>query len=65
VATFEGADFVLLRGKDTMPQSKKFSINEQGLIGHLIRLGFDNERIGQVLGRSSESVKGARKKLGF
>jgi len=65
VAVLDGTDFVLLRGKGKLPQSTKFSIHEQGLIGHLVRLGFSNDKIGEVLGRSSKSVQGARKKLGF
>lgn len=65
VAAFAGTDFVLIRGKGKTPQSTKYSIQEQGLIGHLVRLGFDNEKIGEVLGRPTKSVAGARKRLGF
>jgi hypothetical protein len=65
VATIDGADFILLRGVSKTPQLRKFTVQEQGMIGHLVRLGFDNERIGKVLGRPSKSVQAARKKLGF
>jgi hypothetical protein len=65
VATFHGTDFSLLRGVSKIPQPKKFTVQEQGMIGHLVRLGFDNIRIGHVLGRPSKSVQASRKKLGF
>ena len=65
VAAFDGADFILIRGSRSTPQSKKFTMQEQGFIGHLVRLGFDNDKIGEVLIRSSKSVQQARKKLGF
>jgi len=65
VAMFEGTDFVLVRGKETTPKPGKFTVQEQGLIGHLVRLGFTSEKIGEVLGRSTKSVEGARKRLGF
>lgn len=65
VASFNGTDFILLRGVSNTPEPKKFTVQEQGMIGHLVRLGFDNERIGKVLGRPSKSVQAARKRLGF
>ena len=65
VARCDGADFILIRGREKEPRSGKYSIQEKGLIGHLVRLGFDNDRIGAVLGRSTKSVQGARKALGF
>jgi hypothetical protein len=65
VAAFDGTDFILLRGVSKTLQPKKFTVQEEGMIGHLVRLGFDNERIGKVLGRPSKSVQAARKKLGF
>ena len=65
VAVFEGLDFVLVRGKGKTSHRKKFTIEEQGLIGHLVRLGFDNDKIGNVLERPSKSVKDMRKKLDF
>ena len=64
VEMFEGTDFVLLRSK-TMNLPTKYTIHEQGLIGHLVRLGFDNEKIGKVLGRPTKSVQGVRKRHGF
>lgn len=65
VAAFNGADFILLRGVSNTEQPKKFTVQEQGMIGHLVRLGFDNEKIGKVLGRPSKNVQAARKRLGF
>jgi hypothetical protein len=65
VAAYGGTDFILIRGKGKTPQAPKYSIQEQGLIGHLVRLGFDNDKIGEVLGRTTKSVEGARKRLGF
>jgi hypothetical protein len=65
ITALGGTDFVIIRGKGKSPPSKTFTIQEQGRIGHMVRLGFDNEKIGQVLGRTMESVERARKKLGF
>ena len=65
VAVFNGLDFIILRGPDKEQASKKYTIQEQGLVGHLVRQGFDNEKIGHVLGRPTQNIKRARKKFGF
>src|SRR5262245_35179846 len=59
------ASFIVVRGKGKMQQSKRFSIEEEGVIGHLARLGVSDIQIGEVLGRPAESVKRKRQALGF
>ncbi|MFL5328960.1 MAG: hypothetical protein ACJ8C4_08580 [Gemmataceae bacterium] len=61
----EGAEFVVIRGKNTGAWNEKFTTNEDGLIGHLLNRGFDSQRIGEVLGRTKAAVAKRRKKLGF
>lgn len=58
------ARFAVIRGRGATPQGKKFSVNEQGLVGHLARAGLNNERIGEILGRPATSVAKTRKTLG-
>src|SRR5437016_3836781 len=60
-----GADCTIIRGKGKTDQPKKLSINEQGLLGYLVRLGLSNENIGEVLGRPTKIVEKNRKTLGF
>jgi hypothetical protein len=48
VAAFDGTDFILIRGKEVIPQKSKFTIHEQGRVGLLVRLGFNNDKIGEV-----------------
>jgi len=60
-----GAHFAMLRGKNTLPLKSKFTINEQGLVGHLVRLGLGNEEMARILGRSLKELERARKVLGF
>jgi hypothetical protein len=64
-AAAAGTNFVVIRGKGKIQQSKRFSIDEEGIIGHLARLGLSDDEIGEVLGRPSDSVKRKRKALGF
>jgi hypothetical protein len=65
VTAGSGASFVVIRGQGKMQQSKRFTIAEEGVIGHLAHIGVSDEEIGEVLGRPSESVKRKRKALGF
>jgi len=65
VTAVAGAEFMVIRGKGTAHQSKRFSVGEQGLIGHLARFGFSDEKIAEVLGRSPKSVAAKRKVLGY
>ena len=65
VTAVDGAEFTVIRGKGNSNQSKQFSIGEQGLIGHLARFGFSDEKIAEVLGRTTKSVTTKRKSLGF
>jgi hypothetical protein len=65
VVVVPGAEMIILRGKNAAPPRQKLSINEQGLVGYLVRLGLDNDGIGRVLGRPAKSVERARKGLGF
>ena len=60
-----GVTFVVVRGQGKTQQSKRFTIAEEGVIGHLAHIGVSDEEIGEVLGRPSESVKKKRKALGF
>jgi hypothetical protein len=60
-----GTSFVLVRGKGKLQQSSRFSIDEEGILGHLARIGLSDDQIGEVLGRPSDSVKRKRKALGL
>lgn len=42
-----------------------FTTDEDGIIGHLVRLGLENEEIEVILGRPANSVKKRRAVLGF
>jgi hypothetical protein len=65
VTAASGASFIVVRGQGKMQESKRFTIGEEGVIGHLARLGVSDDEIGEVLGRPSESVKRKRQSLGF
>lgn len=56
-----GTNFVVLRGKGKIQGSKRFSIDEEGVLRHLANAGFDDSQIGEVLGRPAESIKRKRK----
>jgi len=59
------SNFVVLAGKETGRPKNRFTTDEEGTIGHLVRLGLDNEEIGAILGRPADSVARKRKALGF
>jgi hypothetical protein len=59
-----GTTFAVIRGKGKLNQSSRFTIDEEGLLGHLARLGVSDEEIGEVLGRPAHSIKRKRKALG-
>jgi hypothetical protein len=65
VLAVPGADFVVIRGKRAGPPPRKFTINEEGVVGHLVRIGLSNEKIGEILGRPTKAVVQKRKTLGF
>ncbi len=65
VTAVPGASFMLLRGHGKGQKSKNFTVNEEGLIGHLVHLGFTDEQIGEVLERPAQSVERKRKALGL
>jgi hypothetical protein len=50
------APFVVIPGKGKLQQSNRFSVDEEGILGHLARLGLGDDEIGEVLGRASESI---------
>ena len=60
------SNLIVLGGKD-MARTKKdpFTTDEDGIIGHLVRLGLENEEIEVILGRPANSVKKRRAVLGF
>ena len=60
-----GTNFVVIRGKGKLQPSKRFSIDEEGIIGHLARLDLNDNEGGEVLGRPGASVKRKRRALGF
>lgn len=59
------ADYVVVRGIGKLAKNDRFTVDEEGIIGHLTSLGLTNEAIGEVLGRPAESIKRKRKALGF
>jgi hypothetical protein len=65
VLAVPGAEFIVIRGKGTAPPPRKFTVSEEGVIGHLVRLGFGDEKIGEVLGRAPKSIAQKRKALGI
>lgn len=65
VTAASGASFIVVRGQGVVQQSKRFSVQEEGVIGHLTHLGVSNDEIGEVLGRTADSVKRKRKSLGL
>jgi hypothetical protein len=65
VTAVAGSSFAVLRGKGKTQQSNRFTIDEEGVLGHLARLGLDDKEISEILGRPSESVKKKRKALGL
>lgn len=60
-----GLSFVLVRGMNKGELPKRFTINEDGLIGHLSTGGMDDNGIAEILGRSHDAVKRRRKALGY
>lgn len=65
VLVVPGAEFIVIRGKGTSPPPRKFTINEEGIIGRLARLGLSDEKVAEVLGRPTRSVAQKRRALGF
>jgi hypothetical protein len=65
LASAPGASFVAIRGKGVLHRSRRFSVAEEGVIGHLSKLGASDIDIGEVLGRSADHVKKKRIALGF
>jgi hypothetical protein len=65
VTATRGTPFAVIRGKGKMVQSKVFSIDEEGILGHLARLGLGDKEIGEVLGRPPKAVAQKRKALGL
>jgi hypothetical protein len=59
------AAYVVLRGAGKVPKTDRFTVDEEGILGHLSSLGLTNEAIAEVLDRPAESVKRKRKALGF
>jgi hypothetical protein len=59
------AEYIVLRATGKLAKSDRFTIDEEGIIGHLTSLGLTNEAIGEVLDRPAESIKRKRKALGF
>ena len=60
VVAASGATAIVIRGKGQNQTSPRFSIAEEGMIGHLARLGVSDDEIGEVLGRPADSVKRKR-----
>jgi hypothetical protein len=50
VTAAAGTSFVVLRGKGKLQQSSRFTIDEEGILGHLARIGLSDDQIGEVLG---------------
>jgi hypothetical protein len=65
VSTAPGASFVVIRGKGKTQRSSRFSVQEDGVLGHLTNLGVSDEEIAGVLGRPPESVQRRKKHLGL
>ena len=60
-----GKSVFIIRGRSKSKFNQRFTIEEDGVVGHLRMLGFSDEMIGEVLGREPDSVKGRRKRLGL
>jgi hypothetical protein len=60
-----GTNFVVIRGKGKLVGPRKFSVDEEGVLGHLARLGLGDDEIAEVLGRPPASIRQRRKALGF
>lgn len=58
------AGYVVLRPTGKLAKSDRFTVGEEGILGHLAGLGLTNEAIAEVLDRPVESVKRKRKALG-
>lgn len=56
---------VLIRGRSKDKCNERFTTQEDGVIGHLRRLGLTDNMIGEILGRDGPSVKGRRRRLGL
>jgi hypothetical protein len=65
VTAVSGSTYVLLRGKGKKQEGTRFTIQEDGVIGHLTHLGLSDDAIGEVLARSPESVERNGKAFGF
>lgn len=58
-----GTNFIVIRGKGKIQGSKRFSLDEEGVLGHLVHAGFDDNQISDVLGRSVKIIALKRKAL--
>ena len=58
-----GTNFIVIRGKGKIQRSKRYSLDEEGVLGHLVSAGFDDNQIGEVLGRPAPSIARKRKAL--
>jgi hypothetical protein len=56
---------VVIRGRSKVKSNRRFTMEEDGVIGHLGTSGFIDETIGEVLGRDSDAVEVRRKRLGL
>ena len=65
VTAVSGSSFVVIRGKGKTQLSKRFSIDEEGIIGHLVGLGLTDGELAEILGRPAASVAKKRKALGY
>jgi hypothetical protein len=59
------ASLVVIRGKGKAPPSLRFTVGEDGVIGHLTHLGLADDEIAVILGRPAKSVERRRKTLGL
>src|SRR5262249_33457100 len=65
VTAVAGSPFLVVRGKGKDRESGHFTIHEEGVLGRLAALGLSDAEIGEVLGRSPQTVKRKRKALGL
>ncbi|MBX9679036.1 MAG: hypothetical protein K2X38_09760 [Gemmataceae bacterium] len=59
------ADFIVLRSKRTEKGVRRFTVAEDGLIGHMVRLRITEDEMAKALDRPVRAVKTRRKHLGF
>jgi hypothetical protein len=60
-----GKTIAVIRGKSKSKLTKRFTTEEDGVVGYLGNVGLSDEMIAEVLGRTPDGVRRRRRTLGL